>query len=126
VAYGTIQSNGHFDLTFTGSISLGWDGSTGIFGTGTIHASFDGTNFAFSISGSFQAKVAGINLFGVDASGSVSGTLGQTVAFKVHVEGTGWFIETVLKVVRMTLDAAEDAGLAVVNFLGNLGCKIWS
>ena len=124
-AYGNIQSNGHFDLTFTGSIVLGWD-STGISGSGTIHASFDGTNFAFSIGGSFSAKFAGINLFGISASGSVTGTLGQTVTFKVHVEGSGWFLETVLKVVRMTLDAAEDAGLAVVNFLGTLGCKIWS
>ena len=122
-AYGNIHSNGHFDLTFTGGITLG-DSSTGISGTGTVHASFDGTHFSFSVGGSFSAHFLGVDLFSISATGSITGTLGQSVVFKVHVEGSGWFLETVIKIVRMTVDAAEDLGLAVVNFLGSIGCDI--
>ena len=126
-AWGEIRSSGYFDINFAGFINLGSDG-TGIFGTASLRAFFDPAtgDFLFSIGGSFEAKFLGVNLIGVEASGTVSGRLGDVVTLKVKVKGTGTFVEIVKEVVRMTLAAAEAIGAAIVNFLGDIGCEISS
>ncbi len=125
--WGEIRSSGYFDINFSGGIELGW-GGTGINGTASLRAFFNpATNqFLFTVGGSFSATFLGVNLIGVAASGTISGTLGQSVTLRVHVEGTGTFIEFIKDVVRMTVEAAEAIGAAIVNFLGTIGCEISS
>ena len=76
--------------------------------------------------GSFDARCAGVDLVGVAVSLSADGTLGQTLSLDLHVQGTGVVLETVVKIVRMTLDAAESIGATIVDFLGEIGCEILS
>ncbi len=125
--YGFINSQGHFDLHFGGGVGLPYYGaSTGIQGDIWLDASFDGSYFRFAAGGSFSAKVADVNLVGVSVSLSATGTLGQSVSLDLSVQGTGVVLETIIKIVRMTLDAAEEIGAAIVNFLGSIGCEIAS
>lgn len=128
--HGYFNSKGHFDLTLTGNITLG-DSSTGVSGTATIRVAMnpetkvDGVHdFLATVGGSFSAKFAGVTLFDISANANAKGNLGQSVTVNLDVEAKGTFIETVMEIVRMTRDAAESAGYAIVNFLGNLGCTI--
>ncbi len=125
--YGFLNSQGHFDLHFGGGVGLPYYGaSTGIQGDIFFDASFLGTTFHFGAGGSFSAKCADVNLIGVSVSLSADGTLGQSMSLDLTVSGTGTVLETVIKIVRMTLEAAQDIGAAIVNFLGSLGCEILS
>ncbi|MEX0323828.1 MAG: LEPR-XLL domain-containing protein [Puniceicoccaceae bacterium] len=131
--HGWVNSQGHFDVTITGGIELG-DSSTGVSGNATIRVALDPVNgaagtshdFYFNVGGSFSAKFLGVNLITVSAYVTAYGDLGESVRVDLTVEGTGTFLETVVKIVRMTRDAAEAAGYAIINFLGTIGCAIAS
>jgi len=125
--YGSLNSQGHFDLHFGGGVGLPYYGaSTGIQGNIWFDASFDGTTFRFAAGGSFDAQFEGIDLIGVAVELSAQGTLGQSVSLDLSVQGTGWVLETIMKIVRVTLDYAESIGATIVNFLGEIGCTIAS
>ena len=134
-AYGYFDSNGFFDLTLTGSLNLAWEGN-GVTGTVTIRVALNtqdrinvgGTlyDFVFTAGGSFSATLLGVELFGVAAEVSVKGNMGETVPINLTVTGTGTFFEVITEIVRMTVDAAETAGYAILNFLGTIGCEIAS
>ena len=125
--WGSLNSQGHFDLHFRGAVGLPYAGADwGVTGTIELDASFNGSLFYFNAGGSFSARAAGIDLVGVEASLTASGTLGQSVSLDLHVEGTGAVLEVFMEIVRMTEDAAKAAGYAILNFLGAIGCEILS
>jgi hypothetical protein len=125
--WGSLNSQGHFDLHFAGGVGLPQYGAgTGVQGDIWLNASFNGTTFHFNAGGSFSAKFADIELLGVSTSLDVYGSLGQSVSLDLHVSGSGWVWDTIMTVVRMTADAAAAAGYAILNWLGSIGCEILS
>ena len=130
-AYGTIESTGLVDITVTGGIKLGDDSIGSLSGTATVRVSLNPTTKVFfaSIGGSVSAKILGVELFGVSATGSITATLGPTsttAVLRVTVQGTGLFFEVVEKIVRMLKSAAEAIGAAIVGFFEGVGCAIAS
>ena len=125
--YGTLNSQGHFDLHFGGGVGLPYYGaSTGVQGDIWLDASFNGSTFHFGAGGSFDATCAGVDLVGVSVSLTADGALGQSISLDLHVQGSGVVLETVIKIVRMTADAAAAIGATIVNWLGEIGCEILS
>src|SRR5262249_54862540 len=122
------------DITLTGGIDL-TAADTGVKGAATVHLSLTDPNdpnpnnrglFDASISGSFSARFAGINLFRVTPRASLHGPPRPTRTPTINVQGTGWFLEWVTEIVEMLESAAKAAGYAIKDFLEGVGCEIAS
>ena len=74
-----------------------------------------------------DAYILGVNLFGVEASGTVVGPARPVGdALRSRSRARGVFFEWVTKVVRMLESAAKAAGCAIKNFFEGVGCEIAS
>ncbi|MGD8416616.1 MAG: calcium-binding protein, partial [Pseudomonadales bacterium] len=139
--WGYVRSTGAFSLNFFADLPLNYEGN-GFDGQVSLYMAFDPNrsdnvdtvlnkngakvNFRVTASGSGAAQLGGVDLIGASISLDAAGNLGGQVGLQLKVEGEGWFIEIVNEIVRMTKDAAEAAGYAIVNFLGEIGCAIAS
>ena len=128
-AWGTIRSDGYFDINLSGGIDLTWQGN-GVKGSVDLSVKFDagngGKGFRASVGGSVSALFLGVELFGVSATGIVEGQLGESVTLYLQIKGTGVFFEWVTKVVEMLESAARAAGYAIKKFFEGVGCEIAS
>ncbi len=84
--WGYLDSDGHFDLSFYGAVGLpSANASTGIVGNLSAHASFDGTTFAFSVSGTVSARFCKWNVASLGVGLYASGTLGQRLDLGLRI-----------------------------------------
>jgi len=136
-ATGSFNSEGDFHLGLTGDID--WTiADSGIEGSFSADVWFDedgdtwgtelgGSNdFRFYVDTSIGAVFLGIDMLTAAVSVDATGDLDGSVSIDMNVAGSGEVLTLIIDVVQMLASAAEAAGLAVINFLGDLGCEIES